>query len=54
LWTTEDIFTKIFDTFNAVIKEADRASYAAKQRKINGSVCMYSQVLSSEKEMSIP
>ncbi|HAT7052158.1 GGDEF domain-containing protein [Legionella pneumophila serogroup 1] len=37
-------------SFNAVIKEADRACYAAKQRKINGSVCMYSQVLSSEKE----
>ncbi|HGC5940477.1 TPA: GGDEF domain-containing protein [Legionella pneumophila] len=35
-------------SFNAVIKEADRACYAAKQRKINGSVCMYSQVLSNE------
>ncbi|HCP5225445.1 TPA: diguanylate cyclase, partial [Legionella pneumophila] len=32
---------------NTVIKEADLACYAAKQRKINGSVCVYSPMLAT-------
>ncbi|HAT4425585.1 GGDEF domain-containing protein [Legionella pneumophila serogroup 1] len=33
---------------NTVIKEADLACYAAKQRKINGSVCVYSPMLATK------
>jgi diguanylate cyclase (GGDEF)-like protein len=33
---------------NAVIKEADLACYAAKQKTINGSVCIYSQMLATQ------
>ncbi|HCW6752871.1 TPA: GGDEF domain-containing protein [Legionella pneumophila] len=32
---------------NAAIKEADLACYAAKQRKINGAVCVYSPMLAT-------
>ncbi|HAU0263731.1 TPA: GGDEF domain-containing protein [Legionella pneumophila] len=33
---------------NTVIKEADLACYAAKQRKINGSVCVYNSMITTK------
>ncbi len=35
---------------NSVIKEADLACYAAKQRKINGSVCVYNPMLATRND----
>ncbi|MCZ4682421.1 GGDEF domain-containing protein, partial [Legionella pneumophila] len=35
---------------NSVIKEADLACYAAKQRKINGSVCVYNSMLATRND----
>ncbi|HAT1958825.1 TPA: diguanylate cyclase [Legionella pneumophila subsp. pneumophila] len=35
---------------NSVIKEADLACYAAKQRKINGSVCVYNPMIATRND----